>query len=579
MSDQINVEQHHDICIPIEVSEEVTTNTESYNLLDHKSEENPFTNYFATLQRKHENTVYAILVKLNDFNLILDGKSLTTEERELQIEKNDSVVKFKLTLYTIQVEDIVKFSFRIDFIKPQQEDNFYDINNININSTEGINSASKNKEVKRKTNPDDIVIDIEYCLLNNIKNNFSKMMKRKVNITETNFFQNEGWADYENLVLNSQTDPLILKIRFTCPGKNVETCTKYNGLHNEGNTCYMNSIIQCLYHINILKKLIFKLPVPEDNPIFALQNIFWGLQSGDMKTVDLFEAMKMEKSEYNSQQDVQEMFSVLLDLIGETYLKLMDENSFTTFFEGSLMTKIECKDIEYVSHKSEGFLFLGLDIEYSENLYQCIENYLSVETLRDENQYECEGTLRDAIRYSVFEKIPKILLVQLKRFKYTEDYLMQKVHSRMEYPEEIDMSRYYAFKMDKSGRHEYPDDLLYSLYAVIVHQGQIDSGHYFIYVKEYESQRWVKLNDKCVTYVNESEVFELNYGSEYDDISINELHEVQVEKVTNDRSAYILVYVQKDQQHMIFEELKQGDVNSIVKYLDTRSIARTNQSL
>jgi ubiquitin C-terminal hydrolase len=547
MSEQ-SMEQ--DIYIPIEVTDQ-TTGTESYNLLDGKEE--PFTSVFAKLQSKNENTQYAIALKLNDFSLILDNKMISTEEYPILIDKNDTDIKVRVTLYTIQIGDIIKLSFKVDFIIPTE-------NNCDINQT-----GTQNKE--------DVIVDLEYSLMNNIRNVFSKMNKRKCNITETNLFVNEGWVDQEALLLNSQIDPLILKLRFTCPGRKVEYCEEYNGLNNEGNTCYMNSIIQVLYHINLLKKLIYKLPLPEDNPVFAFQNIFYNLKCSDTKAIDLFTAMKMDKSEWNSQQDVQEMFSILLDLIGETYSKLMDENSFTDYLEGTIKTMIECPEVKYLSDRSENFLFLQLDIEYCKDLYQCIERYLSVEPLRDENQYDCEGILRDAIKYSVFEKLPKILLVQLKRFKYNECE-MEKVHHAIEYPDEIDMSRYYALKMGKNGEIEYSNDLTYTLYAVVVHQGQINSGHYYVFIKDYRSQRWIKFNDKTVTYANAKEVFEQNYGGEFEEIVVKD-QEIQVITKESDRSAYILVYVQKDHQHIIFDEVKDSDVSLVIN-IDTRSTCRAD---
>jgi ubiquitin C-terminal hydrolase len=535
MSEQITIEQQ-DIFIPIEVSDQ-TTNTESYNLLDNKDD--PFTSYFAKLQPKNENLLYSIVLKLSDFSLIMDGRSVTTEDYILYIDKTDTNIKARVTLFTTASDESCKLSFRIEFIPADVAYN--------------INAHTDNK-------PEDITIDIEFSLMNNTKYTFSRMNKKKWNITENPVFEHENWISYEQLVTNCQIDPLIMKIRFTTPGKKVEYCDDYHGLNNEGNTCYMNSIIQVLSHINMLKKFIYKLPLPEDNPVFALQTIFYNLRTNDTKVIDLFTAMKMEKSEWNSQQDVQEMFSILLDLIGETYMKLMDENSFTTYLEGTIKTMIECSEIKYVSNRSENFLFLQLDIEYCSDLYQCIERYLSVEPLRDENQYDCDGVLMDAIRYSVFEKLPKILFVHLKRFKFNECE-MEKVHNTIEYPDEIDMSRYYALKMDKNGNIEYSDDLTYTLYAVIVHQGQINSGHYYAYIKEYKSQRWIKFNDKTVTYATTKEVFEHNFGGEYEDISVREGHEVSVDKNDFDRSAYILVYVQKDQQHVIFDEVRESDVS------------------
>jgi len=56
------------------------------------------------------------------------------------------------------------------------------------------------------------------------------------------------------------------------------------------------------------------------------------------------------------------------------------------------------------------------------------------------------------------------------------------------------------------------------LFAVLVHQGAHDSGHYFAYVKSFEDGQWYKLNDREVLLIPESTV-ETAFGRKYSDAS------------------------------------------------------------
>ena len=47
----------------------------------------------------------------------------------------------------------------------------------------------------------------------------------------------------------------------------------------------------------------------------------------------------------------------------------------------------------------------------------------------------------------------------------------------------------------------------YNLFAVFIHLGGINSGHYWIFIHDFKEQIWRKYNDGYVTEVGEEEVF------------------------------------------------------------------------
>lgn len=60
-------------------------------------------------------------------------------------------------------------------------------------------------------------------------------------------------------------------------GKQKEECAVVHaGLLNEGATCYLNSLLQTLFHIPLFRKAVYNLP--HTRLSFALQQVFYDLQ-------------------------------------------------------------------------------------------------------------------------------------------------------------------------------------------------------------------------------------------------------------------------------------------------------------
>ena len=93
----------------------------------------------------------------------------------------------------------------------------------------------------------------------------------------------------------------------------------------------------------------------------------------------------------------------------------------------------------------------------------------------------------------LLETLPKILIVQLKRFKVT-NYSLKKLSYCINIPSDICLD--FLLK----DKEKYTANTLYNLSAVVVHVGTGNEyGHYYCLVKI--SGKWVKFDDENVTVI------------------------------------------------------------------------------
>jgi len=96
----------------------------------------------------------------------------------------------------------------------------------------------------------------------------------------------------------------------------------------------------------------------------------------------------------------------------------------------------------------------------------------------------------------MLENLPKILIVQLKRFKIINQ-TQKKINYCINIPYDIRLD----FLLKE--KEKYKNNTLYNLIAVIVHVGSgSEYGHYYCIIKV--AGKWVKFDDDILTVLNEN---------------------------------------------------------------------------
>ncbi|KAI9251972.1 hypothetical protein BY458DRAFT_523498 [Sporodiniella umbellata] len=330
--------------------------------------------------------------------------------------------------------------------------------------------------------------------------------------------------------------------------------TGYVGLYNQGATCYMNSLFQSLYFTNYFRLAVYQIPTDsEDESIsLAIQRLFLGLQFSEdpVSTTEVTKSFGWNSTESFMQRDIQEFNRLLQDTLEKKMKNTPAEGSIQRLFIGKMRSYIQCIHVNYESSRTENFYDIQLNVKSCKNLQQSFEKYTEIEMLDGDNKYMAEGHgLQDARKGVIFESLPPVLHLQLKRFEYdTLRDTMSKVNDRHEFPSTIDLSPYLSKDTDRAVSY------VYTLHGVMVHTGDSNGGHYFSFIRPTTEDKWFKFDDDRVTPATSKEVFEENFGGE----RLNTHPKLRNRKKST--NAYMLVYIRESSQNEVLQEVTKKDV-------------------
>lgn len=170
-------------------------------------------------------------------------------------------------------------------------------------------------------------------------------------------------------------------------------------------------------------------------------------------------------------------------------------------FEGTLTSETKCLTCETASSRDERFLDLSVDLIDNSSVTSCLRKFSEEEMLCERNKFHCDncGGLQEAEKRMKIKRLPRILALHLKRFKYTEDLQrLQKLFHKVVYP--------YHLRLFNTTDDAEDPDRLYELYAVVVHIGSGPyHGHYISVIKT-PDRGWLLFDDELVEPVDKSYV-------------------------------------------------------------------------
>lgn len=288
------------------------------------------------------------------------------------------------------------------------------------------------------------------------------------------------------------------------------------GLANLGNTCFLNTVIQCLTYCPPLANYLLQGDHSANCKNFEFcmmcelqkhtRQVFQ--RSGDViKPLCIYQNLKYiaDHFQFGQQEDAHEFLRFVIDNLWRCSIynhlnedKLDPASRETTIinhiFGGYNRSQVVCLQCNQKSDKYEHFMDLILDIQNAHSLEKAVEQFVKPELLENENAYKCPkcNTLVPAEKTFRIHRPPNVATFQLKRFHYYKSY--GKITKHISYPENFDLRPYMS--QTKGG------SLLYKLNAVLVHMGQnCNSGHYYCYIRN-SNGCWYLMDDAKVQKVN-----------------------------------------------------------------------------
>eukprot|EP00928_Gymnodinium_smaydae_P087335 TRINITY_DN71608_c0_g1_i1.p1 TRINITY_DN71608_c0_g1~~TRINITY_DN71608_c0_g1_i1.p1 ORF type:complete len:1266 (-),score=243.44 TRINITY_DN71608_c0_g1_i1:366-3662(-) len=360
---------------------------------------------------------------------------------------------------------------------------------------------------------------------------------------------------------------------------NMRKETGYIGLKNHGATCYMNGLLQSLYHVGEFRRIVYSIDCDDTGDtgdgkgdkgdganrkrkddedggdggtpslIQALQNVFYKLQTADQAVTcrELMKSFGWDNMDAFTQHDAQELNRILCDRLEERMKGTPMDGSIKKLFEGEMTNYIECCDIDYQSTRNETFYDVQLNIKGERgqellNIEESLKDFTAEETLEGDNAYDAEGHGKQRAKKGIrFKRFPPVLNLQLKRFHFDLEKMdMVKLNTRFEFPTELDLREF----APGAGR--------YILHAVVVHSGDVNSGHYYAHIKPTPESNWIKFDDETVTPCSEFAAVEDNFGGSdltvlnYFDRTPREQQHIVTPTRPRIHNAYMLVYIRED---------------------------------
>ena len=315
------------------------------------------------------------------------------------------------------------------------------------------------------------------------------------------------------------------------------------GLKNLGCTCYMNSLLQVFYHIELFRESLLRCNCPEEkkNSLYEVKKVFlWlkYLKTGYYEARSFVDNYDNEKLDVHQQMDVDEFFSNILDKLENRLKNTQNDNLIKYFFQGKLNDTLSFREgCTHDRTNVNSFYSIQLQVQNKRNVYESLDTLTESELMNGDNCIFCPKCDKKfpALKSQCFGVLPRILMFVLKRFEFNFDTMTKfKINDYYEFPLELDMNKYTSEFIYKKNTQQ---NNKYKLKSIVVHMGHSEGGHYYSFILDNKSNNWYQFNDTSVTKFDINDLNKETFGGKEDDGS---------DKI---RSAYLLFYEKIDQSN------------------------------